>query len=503
MARNYLFWIGLVLSSCAQVVPLSGGNKDIVAPRVLEQNPAQGSTNTNCSSITLEFDEYIKLQDPANTVSMSPSVGDLTCTQNKRKVTISWNGTLAENTTYILQLNGTVRDVNEGNDSIMQLVFSTGAQIDSASTAGKLIDAFTNEAVQGATVGLYIPGSDPFKTAPQYAARTNSKGEYRFNYLKKQPYHLFAFFDRNKNQVVDPDEPIAFNQDPISVTDTLHHDLRMYLPENTAKKTRVQPILPGIMAISGYQIADQNIRINGMELKPAKIISSDSVLLKLPDFNEPMFQIIVGKDTLQRNIQPKERMKPTAIRMLNKNILAPRDSLIFASNIINEQFDNEKIKLTTGKNEPVSFNAQIKGDQLIILPTSSLSGPIRIHFDRNALSDGVSYSDSCTFAVQYLAKNELATLMLDASVLSGAYVVELLEGQKVIATRIKTSEQPKVIFDGLVPGNYSLRCISDTNGNEQWDTGDYPDTQPENILRFPIRQKLRGNWIIEEVLTIE
>ena len=299
MARSYLFWIVLVLSSCAQVVPLSGGNKDIIAPRVIEQNPAQGSTNTNCTSITMEFDEYIKLQDPSNTVSMSPSVGELTCTQNKRKVTISWNGTLAENTTYILQLNGTVRDVNEGNDSIMQFVFSTGSNIDSSRTKGKVIDAFTNEAVQGATVGLFLPGNDPFRTAPLYATRTNSKGVYRFNFLKEQPYQMFAFIDRNKNQEVDPDEPIAFNQDLISVTDTMQQDLRMYLPENMSKKTRVQPILPGILAVSGYQIAGQNIRINGVEVKPGKIISPDSVLLKLPEMSESLIQIIAGQDTLQ------------------------------------------------------------------------------------------------------------------------------------------------------------------------------------------------------------
>lgn len=503
MARNFLFWIGLVLSSCAQVVPLTGGNKDTIAPRVIAQNPAQGSTNTNCSSITLEFDEFIKLQDPSNTVSMSPSVGDLTCTQNKRKVTISWSGILAENTTYILQLNGTIRDVNEGNDSIMQLVFSTGAQIDSASTAGIVIDAFTNEAVQGATVGLYLPGSDPFKTTPQYATRTNSKGEYRFSYLKKQPYHLFAFLDRNKNQEADPDEPIAFNQDSISVSDTLQQDLRMYLPQNTAKKTRVQPILPGIMAVSGYQIADQNIRINGMELKPVKVISSDSVLVKLPELNESLMQVIVGKDTLQRNVQPKERLKLAAVRISNRNILATGDSLVFSMNLIANKLDAEKIQLLTSKNEPLSFNTRVKGDQLVIYPTRPASGAIRIHFDRDALSDGICKNDSCTFAVQYLTKNELATLELDASVLTGAYVVELLEGQKVIATRIKKPEQNKVTFEGLVPGNYTLRCISDTNENAKWDSGNFPDTQAENVLRFPIRQKLKGNWIVEEVLKFE
>jgi hypothetical protein len=68
---------------------------------------------------------------------------------------------------------------------------------------------------------------------------------------------------------------------------------------------------------------------------------------------------------------------------------------------------------------------------------------------------------------------------------------------------MKKTEQTKLTFDDLVPGNYSLRCISDTNGNGKWDSGSYPKTQPENVMRFPIRQKLKGNWIVEEVLKME
>jgi hypothetical protein len=503
MARNYLFWIGLVLSGCAQVVPLTGGSKDDVAPRIIAQNPQQGSTYTICSAITLEFDEFIKLRDPESTVSMSPSVGELQIAQSKRKVTVSWNEPLAKNTTYILQLNGTIRDVNEGNDSIMQFVFSTGEHIDSAFTEGKVIDAFTNEALQGASVGLYLPGTDPFISAPKYATRTNVKGIYRFNYLKDQPYQLFAFFDRNKNQQVDPDEPIAFNQDPISVGDTLQPELRIYQPENTAKKTRVQPVLPGMVAVSGYHIVDQTIRINGSEMKKSKIVTADSVLVKLPELNEPLIQFIVGVDTLQRNVPPKERLKPATIRMLNKNILATQDTLTFIVNLIVENFDKEKIHLLTSKNESVPFYTRNIGEQVIIVPETPISGSVRIQFDRNALSDGISSSDSSSFTVQYLAKNELATLEIDASVLAGAYIVELIDGQKVIATRMKKTEQTSLIFDDLVPGNYSLRCISDTNGNGKWDSGSYPKTQPENVMRFPIRQKLKGNWIVEEVLKME
>jgi uncharacterized protein (DUF2141 family) len=430
-------------------------------------------------------------------------VGPLTTTLHKKTVTISWAENLAENTTYILQLNGTVRDVNEGNDSIMQLVFATGPKIDSAFTKGKVIDAFTNEAIQGATVGLYLAGSDPFNEQAYYAARSNNKGIYSFSFIKDQPYQLIAFQDRNKNQQIDPDEPFGFVNDYVSAKDSLQKDLRLYLPENPSKKTKIQPILPGLMAVSGYQISDQSIRMNGVVVSPSKIVSKDSILLKIPDLTESLVQVIVGKDTLQKNIQPKERNKASLIRMDGKNILALNDSLFFRTNLIADRLQKEKISITNVKNEAINFQSILKGDQLILIPSPAISGSLRIHFEPAVLSDGISLSDSCSFAVQFLAKNEMATLQIDASALSGTYVVELVEGQKVIAKQYKKTEQTSVTFESLVPGNYSIRCIADVNGNGIWDAGSYPAVQPEKVLRFPIRQKLKGNWVIEEVLKLE
>ena len=73
-----------------------------------------------------KFDEFIKLQDPLNTITMNPSVGQLTSELKNKTLRVSWEASLLPETTYILQLNGTIRDNTESNDSIYQFVFSSG-----------------------------------------------------------------------------------------------------------------------------------------------------------------------------------------------------------------------------------------------------------------------------------------------------------------------------------------------------------------------------------------
>ena len=64
---------------------------------------------------------------------------------DKKTVTLTWEDTLENNTTYSIYLNETVQDITESNDSLMVFVFSTGDYIDSLSYQVKVIDAFTSQ----------------------------------------------------------------------------------------------------------------------------------------------------------------------------------------------------------------------------------------------------------------------------------------------------------------------------------------------------------------------
>lgn len=58
-------------------------------------------------------------------------------------------------------------------------------------------------------------------------------------------------------------------------------------------------------------------------------------------------------------------------------------------------------------------------------------------------------------------------------------------------------------FNNVDPGEYYARVVEDTNGNGEYDTGDF-DTgrQPELVSYFPNALKLKKNWSIEQAWDI-
>ena len=60
------------------------------AQKPVQQDPEQG-TNDNPGAVNVTFDEYVKLNDPAATVTMNPNTGKLTTTIKRKTVTITWD----------------------------------------------------------------------------------------------------------------------------------------------------------------------------------------------------------------------------------------------------------------------------------------------------------------------------------------------------------------------------------------------------------------------------
>ena len=140
---------------CAEVGLITGGNKDNTAPKPVKINPEFGTTNFDVSEIEFEFDEYLKLNDPSSTILLSPNNSKTKASSKGKTVTITFLDSLEENTTYQLQLNKTIKDITEGNDSLITYVFSTGQFLDSLNYKIQVIDAYSNKPVKNVNVGLF------------------------------------------------------------------------------------------------------------------------------------------------------------------------------------------------------------------------------------------------------------------------------------------------------------------------------------------------------------
>ncbi len=60
------------------------------------------------------------------------------------------------------------------------------------------------------------------------------------------------------------------------------------------------------------------------------------------------------------------------------------------------------------------------------------------------------------------------------------------------------SENRIVEFDFLPPKEFMFKVIIDKNFNNKWDTGEYlKNIQPEEVLYYEEKIKVRSNWDIE------
>lgn len=494
----------LMTPSCADLVPLTGGPRDVVAPKPLDVSPENGSTGIYPNKVVLVFDEYVTIKDPGTSITMSPEVGPLTSELNKKTLTVSWQQPLKEETTYILNLNGTVRDLNEGNDSIMQMVFSTGKFIDSLSHHGRVTSAYSGEMLQNVTVCLYHPDSVPYTNKPSYFTRTDKGGNYTFSYLKNGEYTLFAFQDQNKNGSADATENIAFREERIQTTDTTAVALRVFKPKKTREKLNVVVEQPGTALLSGLNFDSIPASVNGEEVVVMKRYQHDSIRIALPATAEKNRYIYAaGKDTLVKLLAPEDRNARFAVKLQSNKQWKQGDTLFFSSNEKYRSIDTTAMELFTSTNRPVAFKAGLTESQLFIIPNTTDNFTVK--FNARALAGAANSNDTIRFNFETFIPEKCGTIALDVSEFGKEWVFELVnnvntENGTVVGRY--NGNGGKLQFTQLIPGQYSIRCFKDENGNGKWDSGNYAESlQPELMLRFPVKQKVRANWDIEEKIT--
>src|SRR5436189_491630 len=60
------------IQRCAQIAPLTGGQRDTTPPRLTEAEPVNGTVNFKGNRISLSFDEFVQLRDLPNQLLISP-----------------------------------------------------------------------------------------------------------------------------------------------------------------------------------------------------------------------------------------------------------------------------------------------------------------------------------------------------------------------------------------------------------------------------------------------
>lgn len=206
--------VGLILLySCANIVAPSGGEKDIVAPKITSINKLYSKDNKQLKEIFFFFDELIETNNWEKNFYVSPPTKNIIQKKiNSFKLILSINDSLKENTTYNLSLSKCIKDINEGNimDSL-NYIFSTSKIMDSLVLKGTVKDSYTLNFLDNIWVMLFYKNrhdSIIFKEAPNYIAKTNKNGIFYFPNLKNKEYKIIAV--SGEDYIYDNGDQIAF-----------------------------------------------------------------------------------------------------------------------------------------------------------------------------------------------------------------------------------------------------------------------------------------------------
>ena len=376
-----------------------GGPYDEEPPRFVGSNPRPYATKSKEKKISIEFDEFIKLEKVAEKVVVSPpQLEQPEIKASGKKVVVNLVDSLKPNTTYTIDFSDAITDNNEGNPlGNFTFAFSTGELIDTLEVAGTVLGAADLEPVKGIMVGLHSDLSDSafYKKPFDRVSRTDSRGHFVIRGIAPGKYRIYALMDGNQNYLYDSrTEMIAFGDSIIVPTmeaamrqDTLWKDTVTIDTIKSVGYTRFLPddiILRAFKGVNERQYlakserdkenhfilsfsakADTLPTLKGLNFdeKDAFIVESnlgnDSICYWIKD------SLVYQKDTLE--VQLDYLYTDTLNQLVPK-----RDTVYLANKLTREQREKLQKKANEEK-EKERRKREKKGDTIKVEPTKFLT----------------------------------------------------------------------------------------------------------------------------------
>ena len=437
-------FISLLAGSCAQIGSPVGGPMDTLAPKLIRASPPNGSRNVKINKITLDFDEFIDVQDLQQNLLISPVQNrNPSVIANPKSITLKFRDTLLPNTTYTINFGNAVRDNNEANVyKNLSYVFSTGNTIDSLTLSGKVIMAETGTTDSTLIVMLYRNAADStvLKKKPNYIAKVSADGNFSFDNLPPASFKIFALKDGDGGKTYNSKSEIfAFTDTEIIAGNNEPLTLYAYAEQKFIDPKTLFPV---------KKPADKKLRyavnIQGRQdlLEPLEI-----------NFNNPLKETDSNKiyitDTLFRKV-PGVRFSADSTA--------------------------KKIFLTS------KWKA---GESLILLIEKDAA--------KDSTGNAVTKSDTVRFVTKKTEDYGKLTLRFNDLDLTGNPILQFLT-QDVIKYSYPLSG--KLWSDNMfTPGEYGIRILYDTDKNGKWTPGDYAKKlQPEIAVTIPQKLNVRADW---------
>ena len=442
-------------SGCAQIGAPTGGPRDTLPPVLVKATPEQKTVNFKGNKISLNFDEYVDVQDLQNNLLVSPvPKKSPVILYNLKNVTVKFRDSLLPNTTYSINFGNAIKDINEGNVfKNFTYLFSTGNVIDSLSFSGKVILAETGKTDSTIIAMLYRNADDSavIKRKPNYIAKVSSDGSFSFQNLPADKFKVYALKDGDGGKTYNSKSEIfAFTDTVITVSQntpsiTLFASaLEKEAPKTTASTTKKPGIEKKLRTTSNLEQGTQSL------LQPLlisfnnnlKVFDSKKIILADTNFI-PHANTQLSLDSTSKIISVNIPWQPET----NYVLLIPKDAVQDSAG--NTLAKNDTLKFTTKRTEDY--------------------GSVILRF-----------------------KN------LD---ISKHPILQFIENENIkFSYPLIGTEWSNKLFP---PGQYDIRILYDSNQNGIWDPGNYSKKlQPEKAVTLPEKISIRADWDNERDITL-
>lgn len=210
-----------ILYACASTGTPDGGPYDETPPKFVRSTPEPNAINNQRKKISIEFDEFIKIENAAEKVIISPPQSEAPEVKaSGKRVLVEFFDSLRENTTYTIDFGDAIVDNNEGNPmGDFAYAFSTGDRIDTMQVSGTVLNAQDLEPIKGIQVGLHKNLNDTAFTSLPFdrISRTDSRGRFTIKGIAPGKYRIYALKDGNQNYLFDSKTEIIAYSDSLIV----------------------------------------------------------------------------------------------------------------------------------------------------------------------------------------------------------------------------------------------------------------------------------------------
>jgi hypothetical protein len=521
----------LLFVRCAQVAPLTGGERDLTPPKLLEAKPANATTNFSASVIELRFDEFVQVKDISNQLVITPQTKEMPLVEARgKKVIVKFNESLLPNTTYRIFFGNSVADMHESNVlGNFEYVFSTGSYIDSLWITGKILNAFTLSPEKEVMVGLYdVLSSDSvlYKSKPLYFTKSSDDGNYRLSYLPKSDFKIFAFSDKNKNLMYDGgDEMVGFKDTITRVSKDTVVNFKVF--KEIPAKQYIKKVTSPYYGLC-YVVYNKDVLSSAKLIKNdlnGSIFSEEAVNDTCTIYYQNIFDTLkVGirhsdksTDTIKIPVLSKERFeKLVKEKKIAIGATIPdeagklpyyKDPVVRFNHWIDSgSVDVSRIELSSKVDSMISKDPRLtykSADEFVI--TAKLQAEtsyfLSIHKGAFKTNSGIE-NDSMKLSFSTSSPEDYGKLTIKLLLPKKEnYLVQLLNEktgaivEEYIQLSLTSSAEQLIILKHLLPGNYFIKVIEDKNKNKIWDTGDLMSKdQPEPIYFNPQVIKIPAGW---------